>query len=185
MAGAVALRADATDFARLGRNLHNLPADLKRNALWAAGKRVGQMARTRIVRDLADMIKVPQKAVRSRMAVSVDAEGSTVITIRSRQIPLYELGARQTGAGVTVRLRGSYAHAFIATMKSGHAGVFRREGAGSPRTPIHEQFGPNPANAVNRKADQYQAILAQMIEENMLPRLLHELDYRLSRLNAG
>jgi hypothetical protein len=130
------------------------------------------------------MINVPQKAVRDRMKVSAGTDGSTTIVFRSKWIPLYELGARQTRTGVTVKLRGSYAHAFIARMNSGHAGVFRRENAGSPRLPISEQFGPNPANAVNRKADEYQAILAQMAEENMLPRLLHELDYRLSRLNA-
>lgn len=179
------LKIDASEFMRIGMRLHNLPDEIRRAALYGAAKRVGQMARTRIVKDVAAMVRVPQKAVRSRTGISADQSGSVAIVIRSKWIPLYELGARQTRAGVTVRLRGSYAHAFLATMKSGHAGVFRRTGAGSPRLPIHEQFGPNPAHAVIRKADNYQQILAEIAEQNMLPRLMHEIDVRLARLNAA
>jgi len=50
----------------------------------------------------------------------------------SRPIPLIDYGARQTKKGVTVQVlrsssRSLIAHAFIATMKSGHKGVFWRE----------------------------------------------------------
>lgn len=53
-----------------------------------------------------------------------------------RAVPLIAFNARQTKKGVRVRIRGAsklYAHSFIATMKSGHRGVFLRAGEGHKR----------------------------------------------------
>ena len=80
-----------------------------------------------------------------------------------RRIPLIHFGAkgpepsRGKGSGVTYRLGGSRGQArsgFIATMRSGHRGVFVRGGksrvttrtrtvARRPRLPIRELFGPS------------------------------------------
>jgi len=54
------------------------------------------------------------------------------ITVKGRRMPLMEFAARQTKRGVTVRVtaqRKLIPHAFIATMKSGHTGVFVRAGS--------------------------------------------------------
>ena len=66
------------------------------------------------------------KATAARLEASVQATGG-----RGKRIPLVVFGARQTRKGVTVKVkraggRGLLPGAFIATMKSGHRGVFVR-----------------------------------------------------------
>lgn len=51
---------------------------------------------------------------------------------------------RQTKKGVTAKAWGKrklYRHAFMAQMKSGHMGIYRREGR--ERLPIKEMYGPS------------------------------------------
>lgn len=73
------------------------------------------------------------------------------LEVRGKRIPLIDFGARGPepsrgkGRGVTARLGGKssrYPHAFIATMRSGHRGVFTRK-AGVGRLPIIELRGPS------------------------------------------
>lgn len=65
-------------------------------------------------------------------------------------VPLVAYPARQTRKGVSVEVnrgkRTLVAHAFLATMKSGHEGVFRREG--KARLPIRELLGSRPVDAL-------------------------------------
>lgn len=91
------------------------------------------------------------------------SEGSRMrarLSVSGKRIPLVEFGAkgplpsRGRGAGVTARLKGGrarYPHAFMARMRSGHLGVFRRkpganrrgEAATRPQLPIFELRGPS------------------------------------------
>jgi hypothetical protein len=71
--------------------------------------------------------------------------GDYEVEVRSskRPIPLIEFPVRQTGSGVQTRAWGKpqvIQHAFIATMKSGKTGVFRR--VGPARLPIKQLWGP-------------------------------------------
>lgn len=76
-------------------------------------------------------------------------QGDRQVVIRSsrRPIPLIEFrGARETGAGVRVNVWGRaqiIQGAFIATMPTGHRGVYRRKGRS--RLPIKELWGPTIA----------------------------------------
>lgn len=92
------------------------------------------------------------------------------INAKGAGFPLYALQPRQTRAGVSVRIKGrrvTVPHAFIATMKSGHIGVFAR-GAyggrgrdirasgtfgrftfGKRRLPINELYSFGPAEAMS------------------------------------
>jgi hypothetical protein len=69
-----------------------------------------------------------------------------IVSVSGRPIPIVEFAARQTAAGVTVKVKGTrklLRGAFLATMPSGHVGVFYRRGvAGSRvgRTPIDQVF---------------------------------------------
>lgn len=171
------LQFDASDFVHLGRAFARLPEDIKTKAVARAMRRVTDVARSRLVKRQSPRIAVPQGVIRALTTASFNAGGNTQdIILRSGWLPLYKLGARQTRTGVTVNLRGSYRHAFIAGMKSGHSGVFRR--AGDPITdslPIREQFGPNPAHDITNNPDVYQRLLAEVVAEVYLPRLLHEV----------
>lgn len=174
------LRFDASDFDRLGKAFMRLPPEIKAKAFARAMPRVRGMVRTRIVKRSSERIDVPVGKIRSRTTAKFDyAESAVEITIRSGWISLAELGARQTRTGVTVRLRGSYKHAFLATMASGHTGVMMRDG--KARLPIHELYGPNPAHDVTNNPDAFIPTLVDAIETSVLPRVLHELDRLLPR----
>ena len=173
---------DASDFAQLGRAIHRLPGEIKAKAMARAMRRMRDMARTRIVRRSAERVDIPPSRVRDVTTAHFNAGGNSIdVVMASGWIPLYKLGARQTRIGVSVRMRGSYAHAFIAKMKSGHAGVMRREGAGAPRLPIRELFGPNPAHDVTNNPEVFLEVMAELIEERLAPRVLHEIDRLLPR----
>lgn len=163
---------DASEIARLGRAVSRLPDDIKATAMSRAMRRMSQRARTEYVRYGSKRLSVPPSLIR-KVAREAMSAASIDLLVRSPWIPLYALGARQTKTGVTVRLRGSYKSAFLATMSNGHRGVMKR--SGKARLPIHELYGPNPAHDVTNNPDDYLDLLSQMIERELMPRMLHEL----------
>ena len=174
------IQADSSDFVHLSRAIGKLPGEIRAKALARAMRRVSQMARTRVVRRQAPRIKLSQKVIREKTTARFNAGGNTAeVVSRSGWIPLYKLGATQTAKGVRVRLRGSYRSAFIAQMKSGHRGVMNR--VGDSRLPIRELFGPNPAHDITNNDEVYLAVLAEVIDEAMVPRVLHEIERLLPR----
>lgn len=171
------LFADASDFQHLAKAILRLPDNIKTKATARAMSRVVQMARTRVVTRSAERVDLPRNMVNRLTTARFNAGGNTVDTIlRSNWISLYKLGARQTKTGVSVRGRGSYAHAFLATMDSGHRGVFMRHGDRKPKQEIRELFGPNPAHDVTNNPDVFLEVMAEIINEQLLPRYLHEID---------
>ncbi|WP_133122876.1 phage tail protein [Zhengella mangrovi] len=169
------IRIDAAEFLALSRAINKLPGEIKTKAMARAMRRVSTMARTRYVRRAAPRLKLPQKLIREVTTARVNAGGNTAdVVIKSGWIPLYKLGAMRTSKGVRVRTRGSYRHAFIATMSSGHTGVMMR--TGPSRFPIRELFGPNPAHDITNNQDVYHELLAEVLSEVLGPRVLHELD---------
>ena len=61
-----------------------------------------------------------------------------------RRLPLVQFNARQTARGVTYKGgsgRSVVPSAFLATMSTGHTGVFKR--VGKPRLPIKQLYGPS------------------------------------------
>ncbi len=165
------IRYDTTDFFRLSAAFERLPAEIKTKVAARAMARIGDMGRTRIVRRIADRIDLPPGIVRDKTQAYISGDAA-VVRVASDWISLYRIGARQTRSGVTVRARGSYRSAFIATMNGGTA-VFKREG--SSRFPVEALYGPNPANDVRTSPDVYQAVLIDIAEKMILPRMLHEL----------
>lgn len=175
---AVVITYDARDFWRLSVAFGKLPATIKATVMARAMSRVAQMGATRIARLAADRVNIPVGLVRERTR-PFQKEGEAVVVVRSNWISLYKIGARQTRTGVTVRARGSYRHAFIAAMGSGHTGVMLREG--NKRLPITELFGPNPAHDIERNPGDYQQLVADVAESYVLPRMLQELSRALPR----
>ena len=166
---------DASDFDVLGKDFLRLPGEIKAKAFARAMSRMRDMARTRIVERSAERTDLTRKMVRERTTAYFNAGGNTIEVVeKSGWIGLYKLGATQTRLGVRVRLRGSYRHAFIAQTKSGHKGVFIR--TGKERLPIRELYGPNPAHDVTNNPEEFTKVLAELIEERLLPRVIHELD---------
>lgn len=182
------LKIDASDLDELARAFGNLPGQIKGKAMARSMRRMRSMARTKVVRRNAEHAKIKQKLVRERTTASFNSGSGTIeIVEKSGWIPLYKLGrVRQTRRGVTVPGRGRYDHAFIATMKSGHTGVFLRvPETQMPSDPAKEQirelFGPNPAHVITNNPEEYMKALAEVIDEHLAPRFMHELDRVLPR----
>ena len=182
------IRIDASDFDDLARAFRKLPGDIKTKAMARAMRRMRTMARTRVVNRSAERVNIKKKLVRDITTAHFNAGGNTIEVIeKSGWIPLYKVGrARPTRRGVTVTGRGRYDHAFLATMKSGHTGVFRRiTGSQMPNDPKREQirelFGPNPAHDITNNPEEFTEELAKLIQEHLAPRFMHELDRILPR----
>lgn len=75
------------------------------------------------------------------------------VRVSGRPIPLIDFSARQTGKGVSVKVKNArkvVSHAFIATMpRTGHTGVFVRKGKG--RLPIRQLFSLSLPAAFTQK----------------------------------
>lgn len=126
------------------------------------------------------------------------SERVAIVRATGKPIPLINYGARQTKPGVSVAVlhgRKTVRHAFIATMKSGHKGVFIRadvhEGAVNAKgfkvtrmraaaaskhgLPIDELFGPGVPSAFGNQA--VQTAIAQVARERFGVVLDQELRY--------
>ena len=169
------LHFDAREIEQLSRAIHNLPGEIKAKAMARAMRRMRDMARTRIVQYHSKRLSLPPSRIRKLTTASFNAGGNTIdIVEKSGWIPLIDLAATQNRKGVRTRYRGSYKSAFIATMKNGHRGVFIR--SGKKRLPIRELFGPNPAHDITNNPDEFLRVLAELVEDQLAPRVLHEIE---------
>lgn len=106
-----------------------------------------------------------------------------VLYAKGRRIPIIKLdaSARQNQTGVSYKTsqgRQQIPHAFIATMKSGHKGVFKRKGRS--RLSIQELHGPSLPKVFTNNAIQ-QAIL-RIAKERWAKVFTQEINFELSRL---
>ncbi len=188
----IEVQIDSKDVERVTRHLQQLPAQIRSRVIARAMKRVASQANTAIVRDIASLTDLQQKHVRSRVATLYNSGAMTMDTkVLSSFIPLIEIGGRrmQKILGMSAKkharmlakagqqTRGSFRTAFIASVKHGPA-VFRREGSG--RGPLDELFGPNPAHAVEADPERYSNVLNGIINQYLLPRLVHEITQAMS-----
>lgn len=154
-----------------------------------------------MVRTIAGDLGVKQGAVRERIRV----EQATPERLRSRlyanakRIPLIDFGAkgpepsRGKGRGVTVRTasgRRTIPGAFIATMGSGHRGVFQRVAGASGRRgpapkrsqlPIRELFGPS----IWKVFKKFEAVGIARGREALIKNLQSEFRFALAARDAA
>lgn len=86
-------------------------------------------AKTVMSREISQDLGLPVAKVKDGIRVENATPDRPIARLYASRKPvrLYAFGARQTRSGVTAHTRGrQYPHAFIATMQSGHVGVFRR-----------------------------------------------------------
>lgn len=177
----------------LTRRLLELGQDAPRAATRAVNKTLASL-KTATVRALAQNVGLRNSDVSPSIQISRATWsrqfGALVVT--GKRVPLLAFGARGPepsrgrGQGVTYRLpggRGRAEHAFLATMRSGHRGVFqRRPGAG--RLPITELFGPSLPHAMVSSG----ILAAQEANgETLLAKNMnHEIDWIIrQRVQAG
>jgi hypothetical protein len=123
-------------------------------------------------------------AVRNATAQSLEAR----IAVGLKRIPLIDFNARGPepsrgkGRGVSYRLTGGKGRVpmgFIATMKSGHRGVFVR--SQKSRLPIHELFGPSLGHIFAKYRPEGIARLKEAFATNFA----HEMAFEKSRAGTS
>ena len=177
----VTLNVDTRDLERLMARLEALPEKMQRQVLSRAIGRSKKRVLKRYTQLASERMNIYQKPIRARMS-SRFGEGVLSVYVRSEQIPLAKLGAEVLKrGGVSVKgprgprgkLKGSYLSAFQATMGSGHSGIFKRHPtkmmASNPkRQAIEELYGPNPAGEILRHREEYQTMLAELLQTEIL-----------------
>lgn len=148
----VSATIDKRQLENAAQTLKGVRNGVKRAAVRAINK-VARSARTEVVRKISRETGLRQRDIRKRNVRLLRARYdrlSALLILTGRAIKLIRYRARQTRRGVTYRSgegRKLLPSAFIATMPSGHEGVFKRRG--KERLPIDEQYGSNPLDAVD------------------------------------
>lgn len=151
-------------------------------------------ARTFMVRSISADTRLKSSTVREALPMQNATAARPEAKLRAslKRIPLKQFNARQTRSGVSARLPGGsgrYPHAFLATLKSGHEGVFQRvkpsrsrAGLPSPSNalPIYELYGPS----LGRVFAKYRAGALARGEEMVRKNLAHELQFEASTLGS-
>lgn len=126
------LQPDPADIKRALLSLRSIPNGHKR-AMSGAINRTLQHGRTLIKKEIMAELNVTQKAVMRNITVRKGSPSSPGGSIKVSRTPikLGEYHHKKVAEGVSVKVRKSKGaevikHAFIATMPSGHTGVFKR-----------------------------------------------------------
>lgn len=99
------------------------------------------------VKSIASEIGLKQKTVRDLLSLRKATRSELLARLEPRsgkRIPVIEMQARQTKKGISYKSEGkrkTIKGAFVAVMKSGHVGAFKR--VGKKRLPIVEMLGPS------------------------------------------
>lgn len=146
--------------------------------------------KTLVIRALADDTGLPNKEITKSVGTTnaTFSRPYAMLVVTGRRIPLIKLDARQTQRGVSYAGRHGRAEvrgAFIATMRSGHRGVYRRFPLPSARTspggwsknlPITELEGPSLARVITRRWDRGMTVRATEVLQEVVQ---HEVSFLL------
>ena len=106
-----------------------------------------------------------------------------LLVIGLQRLPIIKIDprAKQTAQGVSYRGEGGQRkfipHAFVATLKSGHRGVFKR--VGKSRLPICELQGVSVQKIFLKPF--VQAVMEAQAKNRWADYLLHELEFEINR----
>ena len=191
---------------------------VKTKVIRRALSKTGSRARTETVRAIKAEYKLASRVVRKGLKVRVGSGENleVVLNMSGRPLPLYAFKPRAYGGpsgwptralrgkkrrpgGISVMLKGrriKVPHAFIATMKSGHVGVFARGSYGKVTAATGETWGGRFRFATGRlpvselytfglpQAFKNEKVLRQVVQRarGEFPKLLaHEIEWQLMR----
>lgn len=140
------VQIDPIQFAQLEKTLKAYPRGIAKVTTRALNK-VATSSRQEISVEVRKHLNIKAGELKKRNITLRKASyrrQSATIGIRGSRIPLEKLSARQTKKGVTYKIgkvgpRKLAQRAFIATMKSGHRGVFKRVAIMNQDTPNKDQ----------------------------------------------
>lgn len=169
------------DIRALQKDLESLAAQAP--AIMARSlNRAGVSGQTAMVRAIGADTGIAQKNIKREIVLDKATRSAPVVrlTIAGRRLPLVAFQARGPepsrgrGKGVSYRLptgRGRVPNAFLATMRSGHRGVFKRKR--SRRLAIIELQGPSLPHVFEKKLDAFHVAAQASLVKN----LEHEISF--------
>jgi hypothetical protein len=142
-------------------------------------------AQVEAAQQLAPMMGLPSRDVKAAFSIQPATPDhlAGALVARGRAIPMIKFRPRASRRGVSIRIAGKtevYRHAFIATVRHGHVGVFERKGR--ERLPIRELYGPSITGMLKR-SDVLPKLL-ETISDRLLVNLARQIDRR-ARREAG
>lgn len=177
-----------SDFRRVKVRLFELRTDVLEKAKIRALNKVAEQAKVAASREIrAAGYKIKASTIKSQIKVRKAGAGNPVAVVRcyGKVIPMIEFGARQTRDGVSVSVkhgRKIIKGAFIATMPSGHKGVFVRVGNQHKKVngqwhglPIKQLFGPSVPAAFSNQV--IQSALVKLVRDKYPAILEHEIRF--------
>jgi len=162
------IRFDKDKIEKLRRELRGFPANSLPKVMSRGLNRTATQARTKTARMISKEAGLKVKDARERITLKRASyrHWRSSIKISRRRIPLLRFSARQTKKGVTYkrgRERVLIRHAFLATMSSGHTGVFKRKF--SRRLPVSELKGPSPGQVFTGAQEKANAIYRESMQQ--------------------
>lgn len=137
------IRIDDAAVRRIERMVRHIPNAMRR-IVPPALNRTATWTRTRHAREVARQMTIKVRDARRQMFVQKAHRNKWMarVLINNARVPLIALTPKQTGSGVHYNIPGVVSltrrSAFLATMPSGHRGVFQRRTR--KRLPIDEQY---------------------------------------------
>lgn len=153
-------------------------------AIRRALKRTATSTTALMAKSIAQDTGLPSRFVKKEIKIDTLGDVGVRIRVEGDRIPLIAFKARGPepsrgkGRGVSYRLpggRGRDPNAFIATMKSGHRGVYKR--TTKARLPIVQLHGPSLMGVFVRYMQQG----AEHAKEALIKNLRAEISYALSK----
>lgn len=173
---------------RAERLLGHIPGAAPK-AMARAINRATESARTEAARKVRSMYYITQKDVKSTIKVYPASPGdlSALVVSRGNLIALTKFRITpkkpqpKRKSDIIVRVKrgsgGPVKKAFVAKMKSGHTGVFRR--AGKQRYPINQMYGPSIPEMIGNPT------VTGWVEEKARERLDQRLEHEIKRALEG
>lgn len=177
------------NFKQVAVKLFELRTDVLEKAKVRALNKVAAQAKVAASKEIrAAGYNMKASAIKQKITIRRAVSGNAVVVLKcsGRPIPLVEFAARETKAGVSVNVKNGrkvIQGAFIATMPTGHKGVFVRVGKQHKKNgkgvwsglPIKELFGPSIPAAFGNEI--VQAALVRLVREKFPAILEHEIKF--------
>ncbi len=176
------------NFKQVAIKLFELRTDILEKAKVRALNKIAAQAKVAASKEIrAAGYNMKAAAIKQKITIKRASSGNAVVVIKcsGRPIPLIAFSARENSTGVSVSVkhgRKLIKGAFIATMPSGHQGVYVRVGNQHKKIngkwhglPIKELFGPSVPAAFGNEI--VQAALAKLVREKFPTILEHEIKF--------
>jgi len=164
----------------------DIPQNIIPTVLMRSLNKTLQTTQSTAIKTMANQTGVKQKILRDFLLMT-KAQKQKLTAILSAPhkkrltLLMIDSHAKQNARGVAYHIGGQRKqldHAFMATMKNGHRGIYARK-SGAKRLPIRELQGPSVAHIFMQP--ELQILMKSTIDDRWPVLLMHELHYALQR----